>query len=106
MAGAFYPGNVRVAVKCQSIRRNFIRLANGIDDVFQGLMRQPKDQIMADLSPDKWLTLEEAKAFAKVKSINTIKTWIKEGYIDATKTTGQWRVDRESIDDWFKSGIS
>lgn len=51
----------------------------------------------------RWLTLEEAMAYAKVKSKNTIRRWIQEGYIDANKRTGSWIIDRESIDDWFSS---
>lgn len=49
---------------------------------------------------NKWLTLKEACQYAKV-SPNTIRRWIDEGLIYATKTTGAWRIDRESIDDFF-----
>ena len=51
----------------------------------------------------RWLTLSEAMRYAKVKSRDTIRRWIDEGYIYAHKRTGQWIVDRESIDDWFGS---
>jgi len=51
----------------------------------------------------RWLTLDEAKTYARVKSINTIKKWIDEGYIYAFKSTGNWKVDRKSIDVYFES---
>lgn len=69
------------------------------------IAKKVKAEIMADMTPGKWLTIEEAKTYAKVRSINTIKNWIDHGYIDGSKTSGQWRIDRESIDDWFRSGI-
>jgi hypothetical protein len=58
---------------------------------------------LAALSAGRWLTLPEAMKYAKVKSPNTIRKWIAEGYIYASKRTGQWIVDKESIDDWFLS---
>ena len=65
--------------------------------------QEVRASILADLSPGRWLTLHEAMAYAKVKSPNTIKKWISEGYIYAHKRSGQWIVDRESLDDWFLS---
>lgn len=62
---------------------------------------QVQADILAKLSPGRWLTLREAMAYAKVKSVTTIRAWIDSGYIYAHKRTGQWIVDRESIDDWF-----
>lgn len=59
--------------------------------------------ILAKLSPGRWLTLKEAMSYSKVKSATTIKSWIEQGYIYAHKRSGQWIVDRESIDDWFLS---
>jgi hypothetical protein len=56
---------------------------------------------LAALSVGRWLTLPEAMMYARVKSPNTIRKWIDKGYIYASKRTGQWVVDRESIDDWF-----
>jgi hypothetical protein len=64
---------------------------------------QVQADILAKLSPGRWLTLREAMDYAKVKSVTTIKAWINEGYIYAHKRSGQWIVDRESIDDWFLS---
>ena len=49
---------------------------------------------------NKWLTFEEACGYAKV-SPNTLRKWINKGLIYASKTTGDWRVDRQSIDDFF-----
>ncbi|NPU86564.1 MAG: helix-turn-helix domain-containing protein [Syntrophaceae bacterium] len=59
--------------------------------------------IIAKTTPGRWMTLKEAMAYAKVKSEDTIRKWINSGYIYAHKRTGQWIVDRESIDDWFSS---
>ncbi len=64
---------------------------------------QVQADILAKLSPGRWLTLREAMDYAKVKSVTTIKAWINDGYIYAHKRSGQWIVDRESIDDWFLS---
>ena len=46
----------------------------------------------------RWLTLDEAMAYAKVKSKNTIKNWLEQGYIKGQKRTGAWIIDRQSID--------
>ena len=51
----------------------------------------------------KWLTLEEAKDYARVKSRNTIMEWVNAGYIYGFKRSGSWIIDRESIDDWYSS---
>ncbi len=59
--------------------------------------------IMVKSMPGRWLTIEEAMNYAKVKSRNTIRKWIDNGYIYAHKRSGEWIVDRESIDDWFLS---
>ena len=67
------------------------------------IAQEVRSNILATLSPGRWLTLSEAMAYAKVKSPNTIKKWINEGYIYAHKRSGEWIVDRESIDDWFLS---
>jgi hypothetical protein len=59
--------------------------------------------ILAKATPGRWLTLKEAMAYSKVKSEDTIRKWINSGCIYAHKRSGQWIVDRESIDDWFSS---
>jgi hypothetical protein len=59
--------------------------------------------ISAQSNPSRWLSLREAMGYAKVKSVNTIKSWINEGYIYGFKRSGEWIIDRESIDDWYQS---
>jgi len=61
------------------------------------------ETLRIDLSYGRWLTLQEAMAYAKVKSKTTMLKWINEGYIYGHKRSGQWIIDRESIDDWFNS---
>lgn len=51
----------------------------------------------------RWLTMGEAKEYAKVKSVKTIKKWLDEGYIYGHKRSGSWIIDRQSIDDWYLS---
>ena len=52
----------------------------------------------------RWLTVEEAMKYARVKSPpKTIYAWIEQGLVYAHKRTGRWIIDRESIDDWFLS---
>ena len=51
----------------------------------------------------RWLTLREAMKYARVKSPNTMKKWIEEGYLYGFKRSGEWIVDRDSIDDWYSS---
>ena len=51
----------------------------------------------------RWLTLAEAMAYAKVKSPTTLKKWINEGLIYGFKRSGEWIVDRKSIDAWYSS---
>jgi adenylate kinase len=55
------------------------------------------------MSTGRWLTLQEAKEYAKVRSDDTIRGWIDKGYIYAFKRSGHYIVDRESIDDWYNS---
>jgi hypothetical protein len=61
------------------------------------------EAIAAMIPPGKWLTLKEAMQYAKVKSTDTIRRWIAEGHIYGFKRSGEWIVDRESIDDWYSS---
>ena len=67
------------------------------------IAKEVEAAVMAKLSPGRWLTLQEAMAYAKVKSTTTIRRWIDKGYIYAHKRSGQWIVDRESIDQWYGS---
>jgi len=50
----------------------------------------------------RWLTMAEATEYAKIKS-KTMKKWLDEGYIYGFKRSGQWIIDRQSIDDWYLS---
>jgi len=59
--------------------------------------------ISAQSNSSRWLSLREAMEYAKVKSVNTIKNWINEGYIYGFRRSGEWIIDRESIDDWYES---
>lgn len=72
-----------------------------IEAIARVISREVKDAVRADMNPGRWLTLPEAMAYAKVRSPDTIRRWIKEGHIHAHKRTGQWIVDRTSIDDWY-----
>ena len=51
----------------------------------------------------RWLTMNEALEYAKVKSVKTLKMWVDKGYIYGNKRTGSWIFDRQSIDDWYLS---
>jgi hypothetical protein len=67
-----------------------------------------KDQLdaIANLVPvGRWLTMDEAMRYAKVKSRNTMMKWINGGHVYAHKRTGEWIIDRQSIDKWFESEI-
>jgi len=50
----------------------------------------------------RWLNMAEATEYAKIKS-KTMKKWLDEGYIYGFKRSGQWIIDRQSIDDWYLS---
>jgi len=67
------------------------------------IAKEVEANLLASAVPGRWLTLKEAMSYAKVKSEDTIRRWISEGYIYAHKRSGAWIVDRESIDDWFLS---
>ena len=61
------------------------------------------ETLRTELSYGSWLTVKEAMAYAKVKSKTTMFKWIHDGRIYAHKRSGEWIIDRESIDDWFNS---
>lgn len=67
------------------------------------IAREVGDILSTRSLPGRWLTLREAMEYARVKSVSTIRNWIDEGYIYAFKRSGEWIVDRESIDDWYNS---
>ena len=70
-----------------------------IQDV-KAIAKMVAEEINAASIFNKWLTFNEACQYAKV-SQNTMRRWINDGLIYATRTTGGWRIDRESIDDYF-----
>ncbi len=52
----------------------------------------------------RWLRISEAEKYASL-SRNTIKKMLKDGQLRGERTPGgHWRIDRESIDDWFSRG--
>jgi hypothetical protein len=60
-------------------------------------------RITASMVSGRWLTMKEAKEYAKVKSINTIKKWVNEGHIYGRPRSGRgdWIIDRDSIDQFY-----
>ena len=56
-----------------------------------------------DAPVGRWLTMNEALEYARVKSVKTLKMWIERGYIYGHKRSGSWIIDRQSIDDWYSS---
>ncbi len=56
-----------------------------------------------DAPVGRWLTMNEALEYAKVKSVKTLKMWRDKGYIYGHKQAGNWIIDRQSIDDWYSS---
>lgn len=71
------------------------------------LARFIADEIRVDFStpPGRWMTMDEAKEYARVKSKNTLKSWIRKGKIYGYKRSarGDWIIDRESIDAFYNS---
>lgn len=53
--------------------------------------------------PGRWMAMKEAMQYARVKSRTTFMKWVNQGHVYAHKRTGEWIVDRKSIDDWFLS---
>ena len=76
---------------------------NDLERLAELVAEQVGDIVSANSCHGRWLTLREAMQYARVKSPNTIKKWIDEGYIYAFKRSGEWIVDRESVDDWYSS---
>jgi hypothetical protein len=76
---------------------------NDIASLAQLIAEQVKTDTLASATPGRWLTYTEAMLYAKVRSRDTMRKWIDNGYIYAHKRSGQWIIDRQSIDDWFLS---
>lgn len=72
----------------------------------QRLIDQAVSQIVDQLSPhaftSPWLTVPEAEVYAKVKRA-TLLRWVDEGLIYGFKRTGDWIIDRQSIDDYYNT---
>ena len=60
-------------------------------------------EILPDAPVGRWLTMNEALEYAKLKTEKTMRMWIKKGYIYGFKRSGHWIIDRQSIDDWYSS---
>ena len=78
-------------------------LSKEIEQMAAAVAAQVLESIRAELSYGRWMTFKEAMAYAKVKSKTTMLKWINEGYIYGFKRSGEWIIDKESIDDWFLS---
>jgi len=65
--------------------------------------REVTAKIIASSVTGRWLTMTEAMAYAKVKSINTMKKWVDKGLIYGRPRSGRgdWIIDRESIDQFY-----
>jgi hypothetical protein len=74
-----------------------------LDKVAEAVAAKVMETLRSELSYGRWLTIKEAMAYAKVKSKTTMFKWINDGHIYAHKRSGEWIIDRESIDDWFNS---
>ena len=74
-----------------------------LDKMAEAVAAKVMETLRSELSYGRWLTIKEAMAYAKVKSKTTMFKWIHDGHIYAHKRSGEWIIDRESIDDWFNS---
>lgn len=81
-----------------------------IEQIAPVLAGHVADLIMARIAPGRWLTLNEAMAYAKIKSRRRIMEMINRGDIYAyrgdteTERGGNWLVDRITIDKLYESG--
>lgn len=48
----------------------------------------------------RWLNIDQACRYADIKR-DTMMEWIDRGYIYAHERSGEWIVDRESIDSFY-----
>lgn len=62
--------------------------------------------IMAELSSDKWINLDEAAEYLGVKP-GTVRDWLrKKKDIPAHKIGKQWKFKYSELDKWVESGKS
>lgn len=84
-------------------RNQLVMLDPQLEQVAEVVAARVVETLRSELSYGRWLTTKEAMAYAKVKSKTTLLKWIHDGHIYAHRRSGEWIVDRESIDDWFNS---
>ena len=61
---------------------------------------------MAEVSNEKWISVEEAADYLGVKP-GTIRDWIRKGKdIPAHKVGKQWKFKCSELDEWIQSGKS
>ena len=72
-------------------------------ELLAGIVAERLKEQFQDAPVGRWLTMNEALEYAKVRSVKTIKMWIDKGYIYGFKRSGSWIIDRQSIDDWYSS---
>lgn len=60
-------------------------------------------RVLASLSPDpdRWLTMDQARAKLKYKSVASVRKLLNSGHIAGSKNAGTWRIDSQSIDDYL-----
>jgi hypothetical protein len=65
--------------------------------------REVSARLAASMVPGRWLTMQEAMKYARVKSLNTMKKWVEEGLIYGRPRSGRgdWIIDRQSIDKFY-----
>ena len=61
-----------------------------------------KETVQVAGNQPRWLNMKEAVAYAKT-SERKLRAWVDEGYIYGFRRTGQYILDRESIDKWYNS---
>ena len=61
-----------------------------------------KETVQVAENKPRWLNMKEAVAYAKT-SERKLRSWVDEGYIYGFRRTGQYILDRESIDKWYNS---
>jgi hypothetical protein len=60
-------------------------------------------RILSSMSPDnnRWLTMEEAMARLKYKSVTSVRKLLNQGHIAGSKHAGTWRIDADSVNDFL-----
>jgi excisionase family DNA binding protein len=58
---------------------------------------------MADMSRDRWYSVEEIAEYLGIKRF-TVYKWIERKKMPAHKVGSLWKFKREEIDAWVRSG--